>query len=73
MIKIVFCKIKKSIDKKNLGQFYTTNYNYILQNLFIPENIITIIEPFCGSGELLKFIDDNKYKIETFDFLNIYN
>jgi hypothetical protein len=55
------------MEKKNLGQFYTTNYNYILQNLFIPENTITIIEPFCGSGELLKFIDDNKFKIETFD------
>lgn len=52
MIKIVFCKMKKSMDKKNLGQFYTTNYNYILQNLFIPENTTTIIEPFCGSGEL---------------------
>ena len=25
--------------KQKLGQFYTTNYDYILQNLYIPENI----------------------------------
>ena len=23
--------------KQKLGQFYTTNYDYILQNLYIPE------------------------------------
>ena len=42
-------------DKNKLGQFYTTNYEYILQNLYIPENVHTIIEPFAGNGDLIKF------------------
>lgn len=42
--------------KQKLGQFYTTNYSYILQGLTIPENIQTIIEPFAGNGDLLEFI-----------------
>ncbi len=41
--------------KKSLGQFFTTNYEYILQNFYIPENVETIIEPFCGNGDLLNF------------------
>jgi hypothetical protein len=32
-------------NKHKLGQFYTINYEYILQNLNIPENITKIIEP----------------------------
>ena len=48
---------EKNYQKKNLGQFYTTNYNYILQNLYIPKNIKTIIEPFVGNRDLLKFIE----------------
>jgi hypothetical protein len=40
--------------KQKLGQFYTTNYEYILQNLNIPKNITKIIEPFTGNGDLLK-------------------
>lgn len=66
------------MKKKELGQFYTTNYNYILQNLFIPKDTKTIIEPFCGSGELLNFLSnkgsfsntektDCDYTIEAFD------
>ncbi|MCK4967683.1 MAG: hypothetical protein KAS12_01395 [Candidatus Aenigmarchaeota archaeon] len=46
--------------KKSLGQFYTTNYAYILQNLSIPPNTQTIIEPFVGQGDLLKFAGDDK-------------
>lgn len=49
-------KITK-INKQKLGQFFTTNYKYILSNLFIPDNITKIIEPFCGNGDLLNFID----------------
>jgi hypothetical protein len=30
----------KQENKKNLGQFYTTNFEYILQGLNIPNNII---------------------------------
>lgn len=62
--------------KKELGQFYTTNYKYILQNLYIPScfNGI-IIEPFCGKGNLIPFINDciekngniDKIQIECYD------
>jgi hypothetical protein len=42
--------------KQTLGQFYTTNYEYILQNFSIPEDITRIIEPFAGNGDLVGFI-----------------
>ena len=57
-----------STTKKHLGQFYTTNYKYILQNLSIPPEIDYIIEPFTGAGDLLKFIPNMyQYKIECYD------
>jgi hypothetical protein len=40
--------------KSQLGQFYTTNYGYILSRMDIPLNS-HIIEPFAGEGDLLKF------------------
>jgi hypothetical protein len=43
--------------KKRFGQFYTTNYAYILKNMYIPDNINNIIEPFAGQCDLIKFID----------------
>ena len=45
--------------KNKLGQFYTTNYAYILQNIHIttPATSTTIIEPFCGNGDLLPYIE----------------
>jgi len=56
-------------NKKQLGQFFTTNYEYILQNFTIPEGIVNIIEPFAGNGDLLDFIDKQagQYTIECFD------
>ncbi len=54
------------MNKKQLGQFFTTNYSYILQNLFIKNGVSNIIEPFCGNGDLLNFIT-KKYNIECFD------
>lgn len=54
-------------NKKEYGQFMTTNYKYILQNLNIPEYIENIIEPFCGNGDLLNFFDKDKYKYECYD------
>lgn len=57
-----------SLTKRNLGQFYTTNYKYILQNLEIPDDVKNIIEPFVGNGDLLNFINfEKKYKIECYD------
>jgi hypothetical protein len=41
--------------KQELGQFMTTNYKYIMQNMYIPEQINIIIEPFVGNGDLLKW------------------
>lgn len=57
-----------SLNKKNLGQFFTTNYEYILQNFNIPSGILNIIEPFSGNCDLIKFIKDiNKFNIEYYD------
>jgi hypothetical protein len=54
--------------KQELGQFYTTNYNYILQNITIPQDVSTIIEPFAGNCDLLNFIaTPSKYTIELYD------
>ena len=56
------------MSKKQLGQFYTTNYEYILKNMQIPDNITTIIEPFVGCGDLLSFIKNKQqYHIEIYD------
>jgi hypothetical protein len=56
------------MSKKELGQFFTTNYEYILQNLNIPDKINIIIEPFCGNCDLLKWNKINKdIKIELYD------
>jgi len=58
---------KKMDKKKQLGQFYTTNYKYILSNIKIKSKTTKIIEPFCGNGDLIKMIDKNKYNIECYD------
>jgi hypothetical protein len=51
-----------------LGQYMTTNQQYILQNLHIPSDITHIVEPFAGNKDLLNFIQDtSKYEIEMFD------
>ena len=61
-------EITSKTTKKKLGQFYTTNYEYILQGMTIPEYVKNIIEPFAGNGDLLNFIKDKtKYKIECYD------
>lgn len=56
-------------NKQLLGQFYTTNYEYILQDLFIPDGINNIIEPFAGNGDLIHFMnkDNINYNIELYD------
>ena len=54
-------------QKKALGQFFTTNYNYILQNMFLPEGTKFICEPFTGNGDLLNFFDCSKYYIDCYD------
>jgi len=64
---------KKKLSKQILGQFYTTNHEYILQGMKIPNNIKNIIEPFTGNGDLINFIETEqeknnvKYNIECYD------
>jgi hypothetical protein len=54
--------------KKSLGQFYTTNYRYIFQNMVIPTNVSHIIEPFTGNADLLQFLGTSKqYYVECYD------
>ena len=56
------------MTKSQLGQFYTTNYDYILSNMKIPDDTKNIIEPFVGNGDLLKFIKNkNEINIEIYD------
>ncbi|WP_353096110.1 hypothetical protein [Tissierella praeacuta] len=53
--------------KKELGQFYTTNAQYITEGLLdiFPEGA-TIVEPFAGNWDLLNLVKD-KYKVEAYD------
>lgn len=54
--------------KQELGQFFTTNQNYILSNMTIPSGVLNIVEPFAGEGHLLEFIENkNMYNIECYD------
>ena len=64
---------KNKLSKQILGQFYTTNHEYILQGMKIPNNIKNIIEPFTGNGDLITFIEKEqeknnvKYIIDCYD------
>ena len=52
------------MSKQNLGQFYTTNADYILENIPINVNgAEIIIEPFAGNGDLLTWIDKQDMQI----------
>lgn len=52
------------MDKKQYGKFYTTNYTYILQGFEKFKNVKKIIEPFCGNGDLIRYIKENYTDIE---------
>ncbi|ABT14412.1 DNA methyltransferase [Paramecium bursaria Chlorella virus NY2A] len=41
-------------SKSKLGQFFTTNADYIFKDMIIPENV-NIIEPFAGSMDLIRW------------------
>lgn len=44
-------------NKKKKGQFYTTNCNYILEDLPLPpQDARCIMEPFAGKGDLITWI-----------------
>lgn len=44
--------------KRNLGQFYTKNADYILQGMIrvIPEENAVVVDPFAGEWDILKFV-----------------
>lgn len=52
-------------NKKNKGQFYTDNCLYILDDLPLPssDNIKTIVEPFAGKCDLIKWLEINNINI----------
>lgn len=52
-------EVKSQTKKSRLGQFFTTNYVYILDGMVIPDHITHIIEPFVGNGDLLQFIESS--------------
>ena len=54
--------------KRQRGQFYTTNYEYILEGLpRPPSSVRCIIEPFVGEGHLLQWIGETTIPIEAYD------
>ena len=54
--------------KSTLGQFYTTNYEYILKDMKIPHHVHRIVEPFAGNGDLIPFIkSQGDYEIDCYD------
>jgi hypothetical protein len=52
-------------NKKTLGQFYTTNVDYILQGLSYPVDI-PLIEPFAGNGDIIRWIG-SELLVEAYD------
>ena len=66
----IVSKNSRTIKKKELGQFYTVNCEYIFKGMSIPNNVDLIIEPFGGSGELLKWIfNKTAIGVESYDLL----
>jgi hypothetical protein len=55
--------------KKSLGQFYTTNSEYILSGMFINPSVV-VIEPFTGTGELVDY-SMKKFGVSKFDLYDI--
>lgn len=54
--------------KKQLGQFFTINSDYILQNLEKYIKGKNVVDPFAGSGDLIKWAEKNEVrKIKGFD------
>lgn len=52
------------MEKKNLGQYYTTNRDVILTGMKVPEEE-TVIEPFVGNGDLVSNIPEER--LECYD------
>lgn len=58
------------MNKKDRGQFYTTNAEYILDGLELPLNEDSVvIEPFAGQGDLLEWLKKKDYhgRVQAYD------
>ena len=53
-----------------LGQYYTTNYEYIFQNIDCIKDK-EFIEPFVGDGCLLEWLKLQNINIENVEIYNI--
>src|ERR1700691_4596992 len=53
------------MDKQNLGQFFTTNADYILTGFGEYVKGKEIVDPFAGSGDLLSWATKNGAKSIT--------
>jgi hypothetical protein len=53
--------------KSALGQFFTTHYEYIFQNMEIPDHVSCVVEPFAGNCDLLPFFENKVHEIECYD------
>ncbi len=61
-------------NKKNFGQFYTTNYDVIFQEMdlgIFTGSHVCIVEPFVGKGHLIEYIKSKKeegsFTLECYD------
>ena len=68
------CKKDNINIKKELGQFFSSNCDYIFTNISIPKSVNWIIEPFGGNGELLKWIyKKTNINAESYDIMPKFN
>lgn len=60
------------MNKKEYGQFYTTNFNYILTDINCNEfKNKKIIEPFVGEGDLIKWLKKQNINISNIEIYDI--
>ena len=52
------------MSKKTLGQFYTTNYEYILQDIHIPKNVLKLFQAMDNKVSPGATIPDKPYQAE---------
>ena len=63
--------MSKSSTKRERGQFYTVNNEYILDGFRIPNDVSCIIEPFAGQADLVGWTQsthpDHTFRFECYD------
>jgi len=67
MIAAIFIQFKVNMNKKEFGQFYTTNVDYILSEFEYCVNNKSILDPFAGNGDLLRWAQNNNAKTTGYD------